>query len=195
MAARADSVVEHELKRLAILQAAAEVFYRRGFAAGTTKEVAAAVGLTQPAIYHYVGSKRDLLREIAVQVDRDMMSALTTALRSSTEPGEQLKALLREFTAAVVKDRLAFAVFFQEHHSLETETRDRVEKDERTFVNKVGRMIGVLQAEGRMPEGPTTLLAEAVLSMPSWLYTWYRPGGPMTADQIADVFCALIGLK
>jgi AcrR family transcriptional regulator len=50
--AGANVTEEFEAKRRAILEGASEVFVRRGFAAGTTKEIAAEVDLSQPAIYH-----------------------------------------------------------------------------------------------------------------------------------------------
>ncbi|MCW2725526.1 MAG: transcriptional regulator, TetR family [Frankiales bacterium] len=187
--------VEYDAKRRAILEGAAEVFVRHGFAAGTTKEIAAEVGLSQPAIYHYVGSKADLLREIALHVDQDMMAALDAGLARSDDPLDQLRGVIHEFTAAVVRDRRVFAVFWQELHSLAPETREKVSKDEREFVARVGRLITALQKQGRMPAGPPVVLAQAVLSMPSWMYHWYRPGGALTAAQIADTYCRLLGLE
>jgi AcrR family transcriptional regulator len=186
---------EFEAKRRDILEGASEVFVRRGFAAGTTKEIAAEVDLSQPAIYHYVGSKADLLREIALHVDREMSAALDAGLASSGDPEEQLRGVIHEFTAAVVRDRRAFAVFFQELHSLEPDVRDKIAADERDFVAKVGRLITALQKRGRMPAGPPVVLAEAVLSMPSWMYHWYRPGGKLRAKDISDIYCRLIGLE
>jgi len=130
---------QHDAKRRAILEAAAEVFMRHGFDAGTTKEVAAEVGLSQPAIYHYVGSKTDLLREIALEVDRDMMAALENGLRSSDKPADQLRGVIREYTASVVRDLRAFAVFWQEIRSLQPEIREKIRNDEREFVARVAR--------------------------------------------------------
>jgi Tetracyclin repressor-like, C-terminal domain len=31
-----------------------------------------------------------------------------------------------------------------------------------------------------------------LLGMCNWLHTWYRPDGPLTPDQIADVFVSLL---
>lgn len=183
-----------EAKRRNILEGASEVFVRRGFAAGTTKEIAAEVGLSQPAIYHYVGSKADLLREIALQVGRDVMAALDTGLASSDDPAAQLRAVIHEFTAAVVRDRRSFAVFWRELHSLEPEIGEKIAADEHNCVVKVGELIQALQERGGMPEGPPLLLARAVLSMPSWMYHWYRSGASLEAREIADIYCRLIGL-
>src|SRR3954451_10837655 len=124
----------HEAKRKAILEGAAEVFMRHGFDAGTTKEVAAEVGLSQPAIYHYVGSKADLLREISIEVGRDMMAALENGLASGDSPADQLRAVIHEYTASVVRDLRSFAVFWLELRSLEPEVRAKLREDERDFV-------------------------------------------------------------
>ncbi|MCR1781367.1 TetR/AcrR family transcriptional regulator [Nocardioides carbamazepini] len=187
--------LDYEAKRRAVLDGAAEVFMRDGFAAGTTKDIAAEVGLSQPAIYHYVGSKSDLLREIALTVDHNMMEALEAGIRSSDTPAGQLRGIMREFTAAVVRDRRAFAVFWQELYSLEAETREKITKDERDFINRVARLVATLQKQNRMPPGPPTAVAQAIVSMPSWMYHWYRPGGPLDAESIADIYCSLIGIN
>jgi AcrR family transcriptional regulator len=189
------TTAEHDVKRRAILEGAAEVFVRRGFAAGTTKEIAAEVGLSQPAIYHYVGSKADLLREIALHVDHDMMEALARGLACSKDEREQLRGVIYEFTAAVVRDRRVFAVFWQELHSLSPETLAKVSSDERIFVARVGRLIAALQKQGHLPAGPPVVLAQAILSMPSWMYHWYRPGGALNAEQISEIYCRLLGLE
>lgn len=185
---------DHEVKRRAILEGAAEVFLRRGFSAGTTKEIAAVVGLSQPSLYHYVGSKDHLLREIALHVAHEVTAALAAGLGRSSEPAEQLRGVIEEFTEAVVRDRRSFAVFWQELHSLPSDLRDQIAQQERSYIAQVGKVIAQLQKAKRMPAGPVVVIAEAVLSMPSWMYHWYEPTGSLTAQQIAAVYCQLIGL-
>ena len=184
----------HEAKRKAILDGAAEVFLRSGFDAGTTKEVAAEVGLSQPAIYHYVGSKADLLREISSEVGRDMMAALDAGLASGDSAAEQLRGIIRAYTLAVVHNLRSFAVFWLELRSLEPDVRATLREDEREFVRRVARLVATLQRQGHLPDGPPTAVAQAIMSMPSWMYHWYRPDGPLNSEQVAELYCALIGL-
>src|SRR3954465_15535150 len=183
-----------EAKRRNILEGASEVFVRRGYAAGTTKEIAAEVGLSQPTIYHYVGAKADLLREIAIHVTEEMTAALSTGLQRSEDPAERLRGVIEEFTAAVGRDRRSFAVFWQELHSLPSDLREEIARAERDYIRQIAEVISALQQTGDMPPGPTVVLARAVLSMPSWMYQWYDPDGPMTAAEIADVYCSLLRL-
>ena len=76
-----------------------------------------------------------------------------------------------------------------------SDLRDQIAQQERTYITQVGEVIAQLQRAKRMPAGPVVVIAEAVLSMPSWMYHWYEPTGSLTAKQIADVYCQLIGLS
>lgn len=182
-------------KRREIIECAAEVFAERGFVAGTTKEIANRVGLSQPAIYHYVGSKEDLLTEIAMQVDRDMKAALEHGLAQGSTARDRLRGVISAFTAAVVENRLTFTVYYKELHSLQDSTRTKIAKDEREFVAGVAALVSELQDEGLFAKDMSTLvLTEALIGMVSWLHRWYRPSGPLDADEIAEHFISLVGV-
>ncbi|WP_235490550.1 helix-turn-helix domain-containing protein, partial [Frankia sp. AvcI1] len=47
-----------------ILQAALEIFARKGYAAASIQDVADAVGVLKGSLYHYIDSKEDLLFQI-----------------------------------------------------------------------------------------------------------------------------------
>lgn len=184
-----------ERKRRDILRGAALVFYRRGFAAGTTKEIAAEVGLSQPAIYHYVGSKDDLLRQIALQVDHDILASLDAA--DPTSPAAtQLRAIIGAFVAAVIENQETFAVYWKElDSSFPDDLRNAVTKDEKAFMARISKLVKELQDNGTFPrDAPTTIVTEGVVGMVCWMYHWYRPGRTLDPAGVADVFCNLIGL-
>lgn len=194
--ARNSHELGHRVKREEIIAAAAEVFYERGFDAGTTKEIATRVGLSQPAIYHYVGSKETLLREIALQVDHEMTAALGRALDRGSTPREQLRAVVEEFTAAVIDNRRAFAVYYKELHALPPDVRRRIADHERDFVAGVATVVVKLQRDDDLPEDKSTIaLTEAIVGMVSWVHRWYRASGPLDAAAISDVLLSLIGLS
>lgn len=53
-----------EERRAAIVQAACRIFAEKGFRGTTTRELAAAVGVTEPVLYEHFKTKRDLYSEI-----------------------------------------------------------------------------------------------------------------------------------
>lgn len=183
-------------KRREILTGAARVFERRGFSAGTTKEIAAEVGLSQPAIYHYVGSKETLLGEIAMHVSRDMTNALDAGLAAGDGPREQFRAVIRELAAAVIRNQAEFAVYWKELHAIPETVRRVVLADERRFLSRIGTLVRALQASGDLPaDAPTPVVTEAIIGMVCWSYHWYRAGRSPSADRVAQVFCDLLGLS
>ncbi|MGK2956223.1 MAG: TetR/AcrR family transcriptional regulator [Solirubrobacterales bacterium] len=185
-----------DLKRREILAGAARVFDRRGFTAGTTKEVAAEVDLSQPAIYHYVGSKDALLTEIALQVARDMLAAVESGLDAGSTPREQLRSVVREFTNAVLRNQVEFAVYWKELNSLPPEVRTSVEQGERYFLSRVADLVGQLQASGELPsDAPRAAVTEGIIGMVCWTYHWYRPTKSLSPDALAEMFCDLVGLS
>src|SRR3954471_4755495 len=55
-------------QRRRILGGAVAVFSRRGYRAASMNDVAAQVGLSKPALYHYVSTKQDLLVAVYEEV-------------------------------------------------------------------------------------------------------------------------------
>lgn len=183
-------------RRRAILEAAAEVFFHRGFDRGTTKEVAARVGLTQPAIYHYVGSKHDLLIEIVRQVDRDFVAMTAEAFASSDNPVEQLCSVVHAFARALARNQHSFAVYWKEFRAIPSEVAGSVAADQRSFVDQISHLVERVQATGALPaDQPTEIVTQGILGMLSWMYWWFKPDGPHSPDDIARGFLAMIGLS
>jgi TetR/AcrR family transcriptional regulator len=77
----------HEPARRRLLDAAAELFTRKGYAAATVREIVAAAGVTKPVLYYYFRSKEgiylELMREAFVKMD-ELLSVLPVARESAT---------------------------------------------------------------------------------------------------------------
>jgi AcrR family transcriptional regulator len=69
-----------EERRAAIIHAACRLFAERGFRGTTTRELAAAVGVTEPVLYEHFRTKRDLYSAIIGERAKDGITALA-ALR------------------------------------------------------------------------------------------------------------------
>jgi AcrR family transcriptional regulator len=53
--------------RTQILEAAARLFVERGFAATSVRDIAAAIGISNPSLYHHFSSKADLLEQLLAE--------------------------------------------------------------------------------------------------------------------------------
>ena len=79
-----------ESGRAEILAAARRLFMSRGYRAVSTRDIADAVGVTQPALYHHFGGKEALY--VAVMEDElaTISARLDMAARSEAPPAERL---------------------------------------------------------------------------------------------------------
>jgi len=77
-----------------ILREAATLFADKGYAATTTREIAAAVGVQQPSLFHHFGSKQEILDSL-LRVSIEVPAATLKALvRQEGSPAERLMAHL-----------------------------------------------------------------------------------------------------
>jgi AcrR family transcriptional regulator len=83
-------------RRAAIVAAAMQLFARNGFRGTTTREIAAAVGVSEPVLYQHFAAKKDLYTAIVDQMVADVGSefeAITQKVNEATNPREFLSAV------------------------------------------------------------------------------------------------------
>jgi AcrR family transcriptional regulator len=86
--------------RTAILQAARELFGRRGYAATGRDEIAARAGVTRGALYHHFASKAEVFAAVAEALDEEFVELVRSAAGSGAS-GSALEALDRAAQAYV----------------------------------------------------------------------------------------------
>ncbi|OUZ07650.1 hypothetical protein BHE97_16255 [Aeromicrobium sp. PE09-221] len=184
-----------ELKRQHILRCAAEVFLRRGYERGTTKEVAQLAGLSQPSIYHYVGSKADLLSALAEHAGRVLSDGLDEAIASTDEPVDRLKAIIRNFIMGQIENIGAWTLYWEEHHSIPAATALTMNTSKARFVHRIDDVVKQCQQCGALPDDtPSGILTEIMLGAIANIYRWYRNDGRYPDEQIVTGAYSLFGL-
>jgi len=101
--------------RATIVEGALACFDRYGIANSTLEQIARESGVTRGAVYHYFGSKREILREIREQVSVPLLDAADTAmLKDADVPAlERVERFLMGVLHTLEKDprkRIAFTV-------------------------------------------------------------------------------------
>jgi len=80
-------------KRRRILRAAITVFARNGYHASKVSDVAAEAGVAYGLVYHYFGSKEQLLDTIFRRTWTNMLEAVEEVERSDASAREQIRAI------------------------------------------------------------------------------------------------------
>lgn len=181
----------YEDQRELILERAAHLFAQRGYTAASMNEVAEACGLSKPALYHYFRDKYDLLVHIAEgHVSR--LQLLVAEVESLGLPPEQrLRTLIQRFVLEYARAKDAHRVLTEDVKFLTDEDRARILGSERAVVAHFSGAIGEHwpQVAGARLAAPTAML---LFGMINWMFTWFRPKGSLTyedlAPMVADLF-------
>src|SRR5919201_4849472 len=125
-----------EERREAILDAALEVFARRGYNGSSIDEIAQAAGISKALIYEHFPSKRDLHLSLLEAHVQEIFERLAEAAATS-DPGEvRLRAGVDAFLEFVEERQDAFRMLF----------RDAVEPEVAEMLVRVQQQVGAAVA-------------------------------------------------
>jgi AcrR family transcriptional regulator len=177
-------------RRDELTRAAARLFAERGYQGTSLADLAAAVGMQKPSLYHHIDSKEDLLWEIAWDGAQAFHAALD-ALPAAEPALERIRLALRAHLAVVSEQLDLATVFLREWRYLEGERRERFGAERRRYEERFRELFreGV-DASDLRTDLDAAAAALLVLSAANWAYTWLRPGAD--TDQLADRFFVVL---
>jgi AcrR family transcriptional regulator len=183
----------YDRRRQAVVQQAARVFAERGYDQTSIQELAEAIGLAAGGIYHYIGSKEQLLIRICDQLMDPLLDRAREVSASGADPEAQLRAIVRLWVAQVVEHRDHMLVFQQERHVIESGAQWRgVRSSRKQFERVVADVLDRVLADGRLRLGDRRLALSALLGMVNHTAQWFGPRGRLQVDQVADGYVDLL---
>src|SRR5579863_819276 len=88
-----------------LFDTAADLFWNKGFAATTTREIATAVGLQQASLYHHMASKEDLVYKICLASLQQFLADVPAAAGAVHCPTDRVRVLIREHLATLLRNQ------------------------------------------------------------------------------------------
>lgn len=101
----ARQVERRERTRATLIDAAAGCFERMGFAETSLDAVLRAAGVSKGALYHYFGSKNDLLEAVFQGVSQQVLKEAGSASAACETPREALSHALKSWLRTALKPR------------------------------------------------------------------------------------------
>lgn len=95
---------EAEETRRTILRTAQELFMKQGYRAVSTRQIADACGLTQPALYHYFADKQNLYVAVMKEDMAETQAALERIARRQESVKERLQRVVRYLLGKTQQD-------------------------------------------------------------------------------------------
>ncbi len=186
---------EHELKRDAILDRAAQCFAQRGYSAASMAEIAAACGASKARLYHYYGAKDAILFDLLDRYTQRLLALIgqgeALAQRKNLDERAALHELVHAFLAEYQSSATRHAALLHDVKFLADAQRETILNRQRDIVSAFTRFLKRAYPQ-RLNEHNQTALTMMLFGMINWTFTWLRPDGPMSYAGFADEVVLLL---
>ena len=181
-------------RRQDILQRAAELFDRHGYANTSLDDISNAIGIKREALYYYYRNRSEILLAIIRPQSEGLIRGLEEVMKSEAGAATKLRLAVqnhlqrfdrhcREMTVSL-RDGL-----FEGAGDVHSEMKDMWKRYERLWVELVAKG----QRSGEFVRtGDSKMIAFGILGMCNWLARWYNPRKPVMIDEIIDTYVSLL---
>lgn len=175
-----------DAQRRRVLSQSAAIFSRRGFRATSMNEIAAAVGLSKPTLYHYFRSKEELLVRIYSDVLDESLEMGRETVAAAPTPFDAIHDLIASRVAYTCHNQALLKVCFEEEHELPARLSAEVLNRRHAFEDLfLDALHAHLEQHPEVPIGMTPkVYVNMCLGAANWCYKWYRPEGPATPEEL-----------
>jgi AcrR family transcriptional regulator len=175
-------------RRQAIIDTSAQVFARQGYHATGIMELCAANDLGKGALYHYIGSKEELLAAIHDRVMDEVMQGADRVASAGGDPSHQLAQHGEELLDVIHRYPDHVWVFLHEFPALTGTRAEQFRLRRRAYEERIEEVLRAGVATGEFRAIDPWLTARAWFGMHNYTYLWLKPGGRLTARAVAQPF-------
>ncbi|WP_210495874.1 TetR/AcrR family transcriptional regulator [Patulibacter sp. SYSU D01012] len=181
-----------------ILRVATELFAQNGYHAVGMRAIADAVGIRGSSLYHHFGSKRDILRAIALDYMHAFLAEHLPTLQGDGDPAERLRRVLRAEVVYFWTHRAAHDVGEREMRELDETSYAEVRGLRRRYQEAVTATVREGCARGVFRVDDADLAATAILGLMQSVNGWFREDGRLSLEAVADAYadmavCRILG--
>lgn len=195
---------DQSVDREDILWAAADVMRRRGYDATTMKDIAAQVNLTAASLYHHFKNKDFLLLSV-LEFGHELATArLERIIASDMSQADKLAAMVRSHIVSISENVAVSAAMVFEIRALlnvNQGTRNGKRKFHEEYIERRNHfferrdyfeslfrdtLVAGIEA-GEFRPVDAAIVTKTILGAHNWIGVWYREGGRLSGDEVADV--------
>lgn len=177
---------EYDERRAAIVDAAAALYARSGFANASVSDVAKRCKISKGAIYHYFESKEDILYEAMIAHIKALEAAAVEAAAGAGRPEQKLRDLAQRFMALYAGAADRHKVLLNELDRLPRAQRAEIVAIQRKLIGIVRDMIVAIEPALGRKSARAFAVTMLLFGSINWTHTWFDPKGPISAAALAD---------
>jgi AcrR family transcriptional regulator len=168
-----------------ILEAAAALFYEKGFHGVGVDEIGERVGVSGPALYRHFSGKDEIL---ATLLNETLDELIAAAAVSSDDPEQDLERLIRHHVEFSIENRHLINVYQREVRSLVQPWRRQYNRRMQQYASRWEEAIA-----RRFPDASPEHVAAGTQAAIGLIHSvTYWPPAVLKADDLASFLCRLV---
>ena len=181
---------DRDVKREAVIRAAAREFNRRGYHNTSLDDIAASLRVTKPTVYYYVTSKEQLLFECFLAGIELIRAGFAEARGLGTPARERLRRVLCHYAEAIASE-FGWCMVRAEDQDLPPAMSGHIKALKSEIDQGIRRLIRAGIEDGSIAPCDPKLTTFALAGALNWIAHWYREDRSMSGREIAEVFCGI----
>lgn len=191
-AAIQQDAVAYTTRRREIVDAAAMLFRKNGYASTSFKDIAEKLATDRATIYYYFASKRDLLIEVVRDAVSSVSSGAKEISKSKDPPPVKLRRIIESLLTSYAENYPHQFVYIQEGMAVNKEQDSHLFKLGKLYESSLAEIIQEGMADGsfRKDDDPKVIMY-GLLGALNWTNRWMNPRGRLSPQEIATTFSSL----
>ena len=192
-----DDLRKAEATRQSILEAAARIFRRDGYAAARLSDIAAEIGMKAGSLYYHFGSREALVEavmEAGTRRTHDRMIERLEALPEGADHLARLKTAIETHLVMVIAQEDIASATIKLIFQVPAGLRDKVLAEQRAYGALWRSLLEAARDAGQIrADVDLSVVRMALMGALNWAADWYKPGR-MSPEAIArDISTMIIG--
>ncbi len=172
-------------RRADIVSRSAELFDRHGYHATSVNDIAEAVGISKPTLYHYVKGKDEILYWIHQEFSNWLIARQDSRRDVPMSNSQRILETMADIFELMESRPGHVRTFFEHYRELPIDAQTDIGASRDRYFEMVKSLISAGIDSGELRAVDPTFATLAMFGVCNWAYQWFRPDGPMTPRQIA----------
>jgi AcrR family transcriptional regulator len=188
-----------DVQRERILQVASQLFAEQGYAHTTMAQIVRALGVTKPFVYYYFRDKQEIFETLSWVPAVECLTSMDFAAEDTRPARDKVMEGIERLIRATITHHPAAFFPYRDPQAYRPEYQAAQLKLAHHFYDQLCPLLEQARRDGDLDFDDTKITALAVCSLPGFLYTWYRPDGRLSPDDVVAALGKLawrvLGLK
>lgn len=171
-----------------IEEIALEMFRERGYTAASIRDITSASGVAISTLFHHFPNKMAILERLMYRAVDELQANLDKAVDGKSDPRERLAACVRVVVVDHCERTALSFVAEKELHHLDPEVGGDIRRRRLQVRDMFLDAITDGIAAGEFASTDPKTAALAIITMCTAVSTWYKPSGPHSPDELAQLF-------